>query len=128
MRRHTGIDLVRAELLRAGRIEAFDAVYHLTEPDGTPHRITRLAAVIHTLRHREGMNIETIDEPGKLAVYVLRRPSVSPRRGPVCPVPGCTHDLQDITPSVADNYVWGRCIDHGRRMARRFDAEEATRP
>lgn len=92
----SGIDLVKRKLEREGRIEAYDAVYSLTDPEGNPHRITRLAAVIHTLRHRDNWPIETVDEPGKLAVYVLRRtaPMTDPtptldepakRPGPNCP-------------------------------------------
>lgn len=63
--------LVLDTLLRDGRIEAFDAVYHLTDHDGTPRRITRLAAVIWHLRHVDGWDIETSESPGKMAVYTL---------------------------------------------------------
>jgi len=64
--------LVMDVLQREGRIEAYDAVYHLTDNDGKPQRITRLAAVIWHLRHIDGWDIETTDAPGRLAVYTLK--------------------------------------------------------
>lgn len=70
--RWTSIDLVREELRQKGFIAAKDAIYSMTDPDGGVHRITRLAAIIHTLRHRDGWLIDTLDKPGHLAVYVLR--------------------------------------------------------
>lgn len=67
----TGIEMVKAELLERGVISAKEAIYEFTEPDGRVHRITRLAAIIHTLRHRDGWDIQTKVAPGYLAVYVL---------------------------------------------------------
>jgi hypothetical protein len=88
----TTIDLVKAELLRAGRIRALDAIYHLTEPGGRVHRITRLAATIHTLRHREGWEIVTRQEAGRLAEYELVStpgPPVPHRLTFGCSCPSC---------------------------------------
>ena len=64
--------LVREVLERDGVIEAYDAVYHLTDHDGSPRRITRLAARIWELRD-QGLDIETVRKPGMLAVYILHR-------------------------------------------------------
>jgi len=61
------------ELLRAGKIETFDAVYKWVCPEcGLPQRTTRLADTIYTLRHAYGWEISTnIPEADQLAVYVL---------------------------------------------------------
>jgi len=137
---HTGIALVRERLLADGRIEAFDAVYTLTDPDGKPHRITRLAAVIHTLRHREGWDIETVDEPGKLAVYILRGKGTPPVRvnplravkaeerlplppvqpvkpGPICPK--CGMLLLTVTKNpLTAMYLDGQCLKDGKVLVK----------
>lgn len=134
-------DLVLGVLKREGRIEAFDAVYHLTDPEGKPHRITRLAAVIWHLRHVDGYDIETLNRPGMLATYVLRSPVPTAGRPPepadrygptyrygmlagrevpeplrahacvVCGEPPATADLQ---PALGD-YVIGSCANCGKR-------------
>lgn len=61
-------DLVRARLLATGRVSTYDAIFH-----GIAGRHpTRVAAIIHTLRHREGFDIVTEQDDDGLAVYVLR--------------------------------------------------------
>lgn len=106
--RYTGISLVKEALMRDGRIEAYDAVYRLTDPDGHPHRLTRLAVTIHTLRRR-GWDIETVEEPGKLAVYVLRATPETPvLRCPVCDAP-----LSEMRQTIAMGWYLGYCPTDG---------------
>jgi len=72
---HSNLIIAATILRRDGTLGAYDAVYDLTCPiDGRVRRNTRLAATVHTLRHRYGWPIETIDRPGMLAEYRLTGP------------------------------------------------------
>ena len=100
-------DLVRDTLLRTGRVSTFDAIF---EGIGGRHP-TRVAAIIHTLRHREGFVIDTEQDEGGLAVYVLR----GVPGGVVSPVLSQTSmwdtagdGLGDDTPAVSPlRQTWG---------------------
>lgn len=60
------------ELLRAGRIETFDAVYNWVCPEcSQPQRTTRLADTVYALRHAYGWLIETEQEGTNLSAYLL---------------------------------------------------------
>lgn len=56
-----------------GRIATFDCLYSLSYADGTRCSITRLAAIIWSLRHEDGLDIVEQAAPGHLAVYMLAR-------------------------------------------------------
>jgi hypothetical protein len=63
---------VERVLQEQGRISAHEAMFDLRDTDGHPKSITRLAAVIDTLR-RSGWDIPpATTAPGQQAVYVLR--------------------------------------------------------
>ncbi len=106
----TNIELAKAALLRDGKIEAYDAVYTLTDPDGRPHRNTRLATTIHTLRHRDGWDIETIQKPGQLATYILRSAPAPRAKTVVYYCPKCGSHLIDPTPTLDPRWAKGRCF------------------
>jgi len=60
-------------VLRAeGRFATIDALYNLTYHGGRKCSITRLAAIIHDLRHEDGWDIATTGGAGETAVYHLR--------------------------------------------------------
>jgi hypothetical protein len=90
--------------------------------------ITRSAAIVHSLRHHDGLDIETIDEGvmtdgrHRLARYVLRGTQPTPIRKPIETAPefrvpepiffqcGCVRN--------ADGRSWGtRCARHGPALA-----------
>lgn len=72
-RRGTQRDLVRSMLQRYGSVSVHELVYE--------HGITRSAAIIHTLRHEEGMLIVTRNrDSGPLAEYELVPPGQLPCR------------------------------------------------
>lgn len=70
---HTQAYIVARALRRRRELSAFTAVYEGIDcpVDGTKHRITRLAAIIFTLRHELSWVIDQSKEPGKLALYTL---------------------------------------------------------
>lgn len=114
-------DIVLRELRAAGPqgVTARDFVYLFG--------ITRSAAIVWTLRHEEGLDIETIDEGGlsdgrhKMARYILRgvqpQPILRPRTPESFIVPaalnfscGCVRE--------ADGRSWRtRCARHGPAVA-----------
>lgn len=106
--RQSQIQLVRRELTRHGRIAAYDAIYRLTDDDGTIHRITRLAAIIHTLRHTYGMRIRTDVQEGRLATYILESDEC-----PFCGEPVLTIDV------LLGGWWRGRCPTHGLVTSKR---------
>lgn len=55
-----------------GAIATWDCLYNGRYEDGAPFSITRLAAIIWTLRHEDNLTIDESAEPGHLAVYTLR--------------------------------------------------------
>jgi len=57
---------VRRVLVTDGRVSAHDMTY--------THGITRTAAIIHTLRHGEGLDIDTDGKKGHQATYHLVSP------------------------------------------------------
>ena len=81
--RHSNITIAALLLERDGHLGAFNAVYELRCPiDGRTRRNTRLAATIHTLRHRYGWPIDTVEEPGMLATYrMVGKPGAVPIGG-----------------------------------------------
>ena len=80
---------VERVLATEGRISAYDALYRLSYADGSPCSITRLAAIVHTLRHEAGWGIAEFHEAG-LAVYRLTsRPGTGRPVGGVRACPGC---------------------------------------
>lgn len=60
------------------------------------HGITRAAAIVHTLR-RHGWDIETIEEHGGQAVYVLRGAPRAPRPVPPPEPPALGADGPPVT-------------------------------
>jgi hypothetical protein len=79
--RETQRAYVERVLRERGLIATFDVLYQATYEDGTKTSISRLAAIIHTLRG-EGWHIESHDSPGHLATYALV--DVSPWRCMSC--------------------------------------------
>lgn len=71
--------------LRAdGSISAHEAMYDLRDGSDRPRGITRLAAIVETLRSAD-WEIDTHVRPGEQAVYTLRHQSEPPwRRGWRC--------------------------------------------
>lgn len=112
--------------LRAhGSIATRDALYALQYQDGRRSSITRLAAIIHDLRHEDGWDIATTGDPGETAVYHLRY--CPPVAGPVAPRPAAPAieapvlDLEPVAPiNEASLPEWERawrCADCGSRPA-----------
>lgn len=62
---------VERVLRTEGRISAHEAMFGLTDEGGRARSITRLAAIIETLR-KAGWEIETRAAHGQQAVYVMR--------------------------------------------------------
>lgn len=94
-----------------GRIAVADVLWHTTHPDGSKAAITRLASVIHTLRHLAGWEIETEDEAGKVAVYLLRFAPPSGVRPPIAAV-----GVSRASTPVPEQPEWSRgwsCADCG---------------
>jgi len=63
---------VERALTTEGSISAYDCMYAGRYEDGAPFGITRLAAVIWTLRHEAGWDITEHAPAGQLATYVYR--------------------------------------------------------
>jgi hypothetical protein len=70
---HTQAYIVARTLRRRRELAGTDAVFYgISCPvDGADHHITRLAGVIHKLRHSYGWDILAVRQSGKLAVYEL---------------------------------------------------------
>lgn len=94
---------VERVLAAEGRIATYDVLYGLSYADGQKCSITRLAAIIHTLRHEAGWTIAEGHENG-LAVYRLVA-AAGPGRpvGKVRQCPGChrEHAVGTACSSVA---------------------------
>lgn len=112
--------------LRAhGSIATRDALYSLEYQDGRRFSITRLAAIIHDLRHNDRWDIATTGGSGETAVYHLRYcpPTASPRAPrAAAPAPEPpTLDLEPVAPiNEASLPEWARawrCADCGGRPA-----------
>lgn len=83
---------VERVLTTEGRFATYDALYSLAYSNGMKCAITRLAAIIHTLRHEAGWAIDESHENG-LAVYRLVAapgPGRAVGRSRVCP--GCKRE------------------------------------
>jgi hypothetical protein len=81
--------VVERVLVEDGRISAHEAMFDLRTADGERKSITRLAAVIDTLR-KANWEIETIERSGEQAVYVLRgRPAIGRPVGALRTCPSC---------------------------------------
>lgn len=89
----TQVGYVERILRHVGSIATYDVLYALTDTNGRRRSISRLASVIHTLRHERGWVIDERSGPGELALYTA---VMAPGRGrPVgrvreCPV--CHHE------------------------------------
>jgi len=117
-------------LLRAyGSLSTYDALYNLVYHDGRKCSITRLAAIVWTLRD-ERWDIETRGGTGETATYHLRyAPAIAEPRftgrshAPAAPVAAPepeTPVLLSIEPSAPSAPVWTgqwRCSDCGSRPA-----------
>lgn len=125
--RHTGESqrhYVDRALRAHGSIATRDALYTLEYQDGRRFSITRLAAIIHDLRHEDGWDIATTGDPGETAVYHLRYcPPVAGQspRSAVAPADPPTFDLEPVAPiNEASLPEWARawrCADCGSRPA-----------
>lgn len=83
------VDYVERILRHVGSIATYDALYGLTDAYGRKRSITRLASVIHTLRHQRGWVIDEASGPHELALYtVVSGPPRAPTR-PVVPLWRC---------------------------------------
>jgi len=65
---------VERTLLRDGRISAHEAMFDLCDESGRGRSVTRLAAIVDTLR-KAGWEIETTAPTGEQATYTLRHQS-----------------------------------------------------
>lgn len=68
--RETQRAFVERTLREHGYVHTYDVLYNTAYPDGRQASVTRLAAIIHTLRS-EGWSIDTRDDSGQVATYVL---------------------------------------------------------
>jgi hypothetical protein len=75
--------VVERVLRDQGEVATFDVLYHMADAEGRPSSITRLAAIVCSLRE-DGWDIETRDEPGTLAVYRLK--GYAPAKAAAAPV------------------------------------------
>lgn len=81
---------VERVLREDGAIATYDVLYALRDDRDRPRSITRLAAVIHTLRHERGWDIAETHADGALAEYrVVRAPGNGRPIGRVRICPGC---------------------------------------
>ena len=76
--RETQRAYVERVLLSEGSISAWDCLYEGRYEDGGRFSITRLAAIIWTLRHEAGWDIDETAPQGGLAVYDVRRVGYGP--------------------------------------------------
>lgn len=103
---------VERVLRHVGSIATYDALYGLTDTHGRRRSISRLASVIHTLRHQRGWVIAEMAGAGALATYTVvmepgrGRPLGRVRECPVChnshaPGTTCPQTRQDA-PGAAE--------------------------
>lgn len=115
-------------VLRAhGEIRTYDVLYSGTYHDGRKFSITRLAAIIHNLRHEHGWDIATSGGTGETAVYRLAYapPIAEPRKTvrPLAVVPSESRllDREPVAPiNEATLPTWARgwrCTECGGRPA-----------
>lgn len=76
--------LVRRTLLEEGEITVQQVLYHLRDEAGNTRAITRLASIVHELRHNEGMLIAETSQHGGTATYryIAPTPEVLPEPEP----------------------------------------------
>lgn len=114
-------------LRETGRFATYDALWSLVYDDGRKCAITRLAAIVDSLR-KDGWRITTETGRGELAVYVLdaspeqlaelREPEW--RRGWHCTVCG---SLPSTVPQGLGNYATATCDGcHASRTFRKLAA------
>lgn len=88
--RESQVEYVERILRHVGHIATYDVLYSLTDTFGRRRSISRLASVIHTLRHERGWVIDERSGPGELALYTVvmepgrGRPLGRVRECPVC--------------------------------------------
>lgn len=121
---------VERALRAEGEIRTYDVLYSGTYHDGRKFSITRLAAIIHDLRHDHGWDIATSGGTGETAVYRLAyAPPIAEPRKTVRPLghsatgPQVAQvlDLEPVAPiaesSLPDWARGWRCSDCGGRPA-----------
>lgn len=104
-----------------GEIRTYDVLYDLAYTDGRKCSITRLAAIIHDLRHDDGWDIETRGGTGETAIYRLRYVRPLRESSPPVPEPEPTFPLEPVRPvAEASLPEWARawrCAECGGRPA-----------
>ncbi len=124
---------VKRVLLDSGSLSVHAALFDVHREDGTRFPITRLASVIHDLRHNDGVVITQVR-----STYTLVRTGLQARsqaawtpeavpvvRAPlgsfICPAEGCAERLalHQAKPSALDeNIVSAPCPTHGWQTVR----------
>lgn len=80
--RETQLSFVGRMLTEHGEVRAWDLYWDSRYADGRKTAVTRAAAVIHTLRHSFGWDIETVEDGGQVATYRLAGRPDTPRPRP----------------------------------------------
>lgn len=133
-------DFVRRTLREQGEISVQACLFDMRDDEGNPRAITRLAAIIHDLRHKDGMAITEYSPVGKTSVYRYSAPEAKqetlaleiedtaplPSVGPFtldvpCPVVGCTeqmHTNQMHTDPTDSTIGLLPCSKHGWQKVR----------
>lgn len=106
---------VRRVLTTDGFVSAHDMTY--------AHGITRTAAIVHTLRHSEGMTIDTNDKPGHQAVYRVSPLRDDAEKPPTWRCLTCDATMASSAPGLLGGYAEVYCLRCGvKRLHRRVNA------
>jgi hypothetical protein len=114
---------VRRILTERGQISVQDVLYGMQDDNGRPRSITRLAAIVHDLRHDEGWGIDEKSPGGGTATYTLVRagtegrvvaPASSPVSRAVCPKCAGPVTVYISEPTFDPRFKAGRCAKDGR--------------
>lgn len=108
---------VERMLMEHGEVRVYDLVYNARFDDGTKCSLTRTATHVWSLRHEDGLDIETTGGKGDLAVYVLRGMRSRPAPEPVAPEWRCAscRALPAATPvPVLGGMSQGHCPNCGK--------------
>ena len=120
---------VKRVLLDSGSLSVHAALFDVHREDGTRFPITRLASVIHDLRHDDGLDITQarstytlVQNEPKAAWSPEALPVVQAPLGSfICPAEGCVERLalREALPSALDeSIVAAPCPTHGWQTVR----------
>lgn len=113
--------VVERVLRDQGRIATYDALYAMRDAADRPTSITRLAAIVCSLR-ADGWEIETVDAPGALAEYRLKGfgPAAAPKALPVWVCLNCGAKATGEPEPALGGMGYGPCLScHTKRYFQR---------